>query len=177
MNHWVLQLEQHHKAVKSSRLSPSRLLCVSVVKGRGSGDTMSPHSLHRRTPNTATARPLCCVWSRKLTGLGNQTAGVFGVHMLAASHFEWNSDWATSCTKDQISHIGPLSKREKNHLKFKVRESRAASVSMKTFSHQNLCVNSCGPPSTTAGAALELSALKVLLFFTLMDFPAKLIAL
>lgn len=39
----------------------SRLFCVSAVKGRGLGEMIRPHSLHRRTPNTATARPLCCV--------------------------------------------------------------------------------------------------------------------
>lgn len=50
----------------------SRLFSESVVNGRGFGDTSRPHSLHSSTPNTATARPLCCVWSRKLTGLGNK---------------------------------------------------------------------------------------------------------
>ncbi len=52
-----------------TKMTSSRLFSVSVVKGRGCGDMSRPHSLHRSTPNTATARPLCCVWSRKLTGL------------------------------------------------------------------------------------------------------------
>lgn len=105
MNHWwflghswLLQLKQHGKARNKSRISFSRLFCVLVVKGRGSGEMMSPHSLHRRTPNTATARPLCCVWSRKLTGLWNQTADIWSPHATSLT-LEWNSYWATKLRK------------------------------------------------------------------------------
>lgn len=102
----LVQLKQHWKVI-NNWLSSSRLLCVSVTKGRGLGDTMSPHSLHRRTPNTATARPLCCVWSRKLTGLWNQTAGIWSPHVTRLT-LDWNFHWATSYTKDHISRINPL---------------------------------------------------------------------
>lgn len=105
MNHWwflghswLFQLKQHGKVINKSRSSFSRLFCVLVVKGRGSGEMMSPHSLHRRTPNTATARPLCCVWSRKLTGLWNQTAAIWSPHATSLT-LEWNSYWATKLRK------------------------------------------------------------------------------
>lgn len=89
----------------------SRLFSVSAVKGRGFGDMIRPHSLHRSTPNTATARPLCCVWSRKLTGLSNQTAAVFRGHLLPTSHSDDTStesseiEQRTSRGSDTISTI------------------------------------------------------------------------
>lgn len=104
---WLSQLKQHWKAINNSRFSFSRLFCVLLVKGRGSGDMRSPHSLHSRTPNTATTRPLCCVWSRKLTGLWNQTAGIWSPHVTSLT-LEWNSHWATSYAKDHINHVSPI---------------------------------------------------------------------
>lgn len=171
MNHWwflghswLLQLKNHGKAINKSRISFSRLFCVLVVKGRGSGEMMSPHSLHRRTPNTATARPLCCVWSRKLTGLWNQTAAIWSPHVTSLT-LGWNSYWATklrkrsppACEQDNDNHcwLKKHTKRtfwgwfssiwferktglkEENPSMAKVNETRAGSVSVKASSLQN----------------------------------------